>query len=173
MTPPPTPDGSPSGGTDYAFLREYVDALPPVIQGAPKYGFKLPPGLKPAEVGGLEKLAGTPLPAALLALFQETYGAEMGGYWLLTAQEIHDARRNLSRQYPAGWRPAFIPFIQLEESEDFLVLDPARADERGCAILDAQRELRPATWPTICYGLRTWLRRMVAEDFSAYWLPSS
>ena len=53
---------------------------------------------------------------------------------------------------------------------DFVAFDLENATNDGLLILDCFHELSPENWEGICFGLKTWLEKMVQNQFRPFWL---
>lgn len=155
-----------------AALKQAVDALPPLVREAEGYQFRFPPGLPAAQVAALPGFVGVELPPDLKELYTGTYGAQLGEFWLLTGEEIKEARHKLSQTYGEDWQPDLLPFLSIKDTGDYLVLDLARTRGGRPAVLDGFHEEPPDRWSLICFGLSEFFARLVAADFEPYWLAS-
>lgn len=159
--------GSPS---IFGRLERAVTALPRVVREAKEYPFRLPPGMPEGRVVSLSNFLGVEMPKDLLELYRETYGAQLGEFWLMTAEEIKGARREMRQVYGDEWRPELLPFLWIKDTGDHLVLDLARRRDGKAAILDAYHELPPTRWSLICFGLDAFFTMLVERDFEPFWL---
>jgi hypothetical protein len=158
---------------EFGFITAYIDKLPQHLREDSSYPFNLPPGCACGEITELDDVAGVPLPNELLFFYEFSYGAQLGEYRILTAEEICEYRSILESTYGSDWNFDLIPFARVIDTGDFLLLDPARAEGESLAILDGFHELPPEKWKVICYGIQAWLKAMVESEFTPYWLSDS
>lgn len=157
----------------FALLESAVSALPPVVRQAGEFGFRLPAGLPAGEVASISRYLRVQIPQELETLYQQTYGAQLGEFWLMTADEIRSARREMKEIYGLDWRAELLPFLWVKDTGDHLVLDLSRQQGGLPAVLDAFHEQSPSRWPPVCYGLAEFFSRLVAANFEPFWLTSS
>jgi cell wall assembly regulator SMI1 len=94
------------------------------------------PGAGPAELAGLQKNLGLPLPHSLRALLAWHNGqstdtiARFEQYWsLMSTDQIGEAKSELDAnvlQDKTGWQPAWIPFLE-NDAGDYVCLDTSQA----------------------------------------------
>lgn len=106
-----------------------------------------------------------------LQLFYEfSYGAVLGEYIVFTIPEILSAREELQSIYTRFVKQTILPIAYLRDVGDYIVFDLDYCSSEGFLILDGFHETSPNEWKGICYGLKTWLERMTANDFQPFWL---
>ena len=158
---------------EFGLVAAYFDRLPQHLREDSSYPFNLPHGLDHGEIAGLDDIAGIPLPNELLLFYEFSYGAQLGEYKILTAEEVCECRTILESTYGSDWNFDLIPFARVIDTGDFILLDPVRVEGEGLAILDGFHELPPEEWNVICYGIQAWLKAMVESEFTPYWLPDT
>jgi len=172
---------------DYGFLKTYIDGLPADVTGDPlktlipstkkeackwKGGFRcgLEPGLEAAEIARLEAEAGITVPGELKAFYAFSYGADLAEHRILTIEEISEHLASLRETYRDTWRDTIVPFAFVVHVGDLVAFDLTQSGPDGLLILDCFRELGPAEWEGICFGLKNWIERMVENDLEPFWL---
>lgn len=172
---------------DYTFLKAYLDGLPADVTGDPldtlvplakgeackwKGDFKcgLRQGLEAAETERLQAEAGVTIPDELETFYAFSYGADLAEHRILTIPEIAQHLASLREVYQDAWRDAILPFAYVVDVGDLVAFDLAQSGPDGLLILDCFRELGPAEWEGICFGLRNWLARLVENELEPFWL---
>lgn len=154
----------------YHFLRRYIDELPEAQHIDPDLGYRLQEGRSSVELEQLEVETGLRIPKELREFYEFSYGALLNEYEMLTVSEVASLLPELRATYEAGEKESIFPFAYVRGVGDVVAFDLNETNETGeLLILDGFHELPPADWEGICYGLKTWLFKMVENHFKPFW----
>ncbi len=165
--------------TEFDFLKVYIEGIPEservhYAHGHIVYGYILHEGKKTAEIERLEQDVGVVIPDELRHFYQFSYGALLGEYEILTIPKIADLVPQMCSTYEEDWRNSILPFAYLRGVGDVVAFDIGQQNHEGAhLILDGFHEYGPSKWNRVCFGLRTWLLRMVKSHFHPFWFANS
>jgi hypothetical protein len=165
--------------TEFDFLKAYIGGIPEPervhrAHGHIVYGYILQEGKKSAEIVRLEQDAGVVIPDELRQFYQFSYGDPLGEYEVLTIPKIADLIPQMRSTYEEDWRDSILPFAYLRGVGDVVAFDMGQRNDEGVhLILDGFHEYGPSEWDGVCFGLRTWLLRMVESHFHPFWFVNS
>jgi hypothetical protein len=150
----------------FDFLQDYVNSIPATKRGI----YTLNPGESESQIRRMEIEAGITIPAELKQFYVFSYGARLDEYKILTIPEIVEQLAELRQTYEDFWKESIFPFAYLMGVGDLVAFDLEKPSVGGLSIIDCFHELPPDRWNGICFGLRTWLERMISSDFQPFWL---
>jgi hypothetical protein len=158
--------------TDFSFLRDYIHALPDETRNHPEYPFGLRTGISEPMIHQAEAGAGITIPSELKQFYRFSYGAMLGEYELLVIPQIKEVLTWLSsdREF---WRDSLLPFARVIDTGDLIAFDLDVSNNNGLQVLDGFHEFAPTEWKGICFGLKTWLLKMVNNDFRPFWFNAT
>jgi hypothetical protein len=148
-----------------------IEELPEVERTDPYLSYRLQKGKNSVELEQLEVETGLRIPKELKEFYEFSYGALLNEYEMLTMPGIASLLPELRATYEAAWKKSILPFAYVRGVGDVVAFDLNQTNETGgLLILDGFHELPPADWEGICYGLKTWLFKMVENHFRPFWL---
>ncbi len=150
----------------FDFLQDYINA----ISAAKRDDYTLNPGKSESRIRQMEIEVGITIPAELKQFYAFSYGARLDEYKILTIPEIVEQLAELRQTYGDLWKESIFPFAYLMGVGDFVAFDLEKLSVDGLSIIDCFHELPPDRWNVICFGLRTWLERMIGSNFQPFWL---
>jgi hypothetical protein len=155
----------------YKFIIAYIEGLPGSARHNPEYPYALREGLGIDEARQLAHASNFPIPSELQDFYAFSYGASLGEYSILTVNEIASLTREMQATYEEAWIDTMLPFAYVRDLGNVIVFDLSEMDSQGrYSIKDAFHELAPPQWERICYGMKTWLCKMVNHHFEPFWL---
>lgn len=150
----------------YDFLEKYIQSLP----SSQRKEYVLNKGIPEEEMRKLQEKSKVDLPDELKEFYRFSYGATLSEYKILKIPEIVQAVSRMKTVYDDMYDASIIPFAQLLGVGDFMAFDTRKSNEDGLSIVDCFHEYPPNEWKGIGFGLRSWLKEMVRNDFRPYWL---
>lgn len=155
----------------FDFLKDYIVGLSEQDRGDPYLGYMLHSGKSEAEIHKLELEKELWLPNELREFYKFSYGALLGEYKILTISEIASLLSEMHHTYEEDWIDSILPFAYVRGIGDVVAFNLEDQDKDGfLSVLDGFHELPPDQWKSVCYGLRTWLIKMVDNRFSPFWM---
>ena len=151
---------------DFGFLIEYVENL----QAEKRQEITLYDGINMRSMKNLEKDLGFVIPNELKSLYKISYGAIFDEFKILRIPEIDELIKEIKITYQETYRNTIIPFAYLVGVGDFISLDSTVEKDGKLLILDCFHELPANEWSPICYGLDTWVKKIIDNDFQPFWL---
>jgi hypothetical protein len=154
---------------EFAFLRDYIESLPIGKRHHSDYPFILKTGINEAKIRVFEVEFGIIVPRELRLFYVFSYGANLSDYKMLTIPQIIEQIGWL-RSAGEFWKDSIFPFARVIDVGDVIAFDLDESNDIGLKILDGFHETPPVEWKGICFGLKTWLIKMVENDFHPFWL---
>jgi hypothetical protein len=156
---------------EFDFIRTYIAGLPEAVRNDRYLGYVLREGKDETEICQLEQAVGISVPHELREFYQFSFGALLGEYEMLTISEIANTLPMIRPTDERYHKDSILPFAYVRGVGDVVAFDLDQSNEDGLLlILDGFHELPPVEWEGICYGLRTWLVKMVENHFRPFWL---
>jgi cell wall assembly regulator SMI1 len=120
------------------------------------------PGASPADLDALQAVLGGKLPDELRAWLSwhngqdaDGVGAFVDSWYLMSARQIAEAKKELDAEGHPGWQRAWVPFLDDDES-DYLCLDAGQA---GCPVRECWSG--QPDHPTVAPSLQAWVEQFV------------
>ena len=154
---------------EFAFLRDYIASLPFEKRNHSHYPFVLKKGKNEANIRALEMEFDIVVPCELRVFYTFSYGANLCDYEILTIPKIVEQIDRL-RSLEEFWKDSVFPFARVVDLGDVIAFDLDESGDLGLNILDGFHETPVIDWDGICFGLRTWLVKMIENDFHPFWL---
>jgi hypothetical protein len=154
--------------SEFEFLRTFVQSKCATAGGDCDYA--LQSGISDGEITRLAHDQGLTIPDELREFYRFSYGALLGDYEILTIPGIVELLADAHDIYEDMWEDRVCPFANVPGVGDFVSFDLAQPSADGLLVLDCFHEVPPKRWKGICFGLRSWLIRMVESDFEQFWL---
>ena len=165
--------------SEFDFLRLYIESIPETericyMHGCVEYGYILQEGKEASDIERLVQEVGIVIPEELKLFYRFSYGALLNEYEVLTVADIAELIPRLRWTYEEDWRDSILPFAHQRDLGNFIAFDLKEQNDEGIyLILDGFHEYGPSGWDGICFGLRTWLHKMVESHFRPFWFGES
>jgi hypothetical protein len=150
----------------YEFMESYISSL----TAEETRDYKLRDGIGSREMKEKEENLGIKIPVDLKGFYEFSYGAVLDEFQILTISEINDTLNHLADIYKETWEDKFLPFIYYLGVGDYVSFDLSKSEDGKLLLMDCFHEWRVDEWQPICYGLDTWLTKMIESKFHPFWL---